>query len=70
MVSTVSKVAPPGQLSIMQISKGCKRHEETFLTTIYEVDDGKDATIMESLLKVVAQVLGEYKDVMPPEFPK
>ena len=43
MVLTMSKAAPPGQLSTMQISKGCKRHEETFLTTIHEVNDRKDA---------------------------
>lgn len=70
MVLTVSKAALPGQLSTMQISKGCKRHKETFLTIIHEVDDEKGTTIMKPLLKVVAQVLGEYKDVMSPEFPK
>ena len=70
LVPTASKATPPGQLSAMQISKGCKRHEDTFLATIHEVGDGKNAMAMEPIPEVVGQVLKAYKDVMPPELPK
>lgn len=54
----------------MQISMGCKRYEETFLATIHEASDRKDAMAIELIPKVIPQVLEEYRDMMPLELPK
>ena len=70
MVLTVSKATPPGQLFTMQIIKGYKRHEETFLTTIHEASDGKDVMAMVPISEAIFQVLETYIDIMPPELPK
>ena len=70
LVPTASKATPLDQLSAMKISKGCKRHDDTFPATIHEVSDGKDAMAMELVPEVVGQVLEAYKDVMPPKLPK
>lgn len=51
LVPTMSKATPPGQLFVVQISKGCKRHEETFLVTIHEVRGMKDDIGTEPILK-------------------
>ncbi|XP_031278002.1 uncharacterized protein LOC116136436 [Pistacia vera] len=70
MVPTVSKVAPSNQLSAMQIEKGLKRKEETFLTMVHELEDEGGVDTMEPVPGEISKVLEEYKDVMPSELPK
>ena len=68
MVPTVTEGTPKTpMLSAMQIKKGLKRKEVTYLTTLKEErDDGSD----EPMPKEIEGVLDEFKDVMPPELPK
>ena len=70
LVPTTGKVTPLGQLYTIQISKGYKQYEDTFLATIHEIGDGKDAVAMEPIPEAIGQVLEMYKDVMPLELPK
>ncbi|RVW74337.1 Retrovirus-related Pol polyprotein from transposon 17.6 [Vitis vinifera] len=54
-------------LSAMQVKKGLKREEVTYLATLKEEkDDGSG----EPMPKEIEGVLDEFKDVMPPELPK
>ncbi|RVW38679.1 Transposon Ty3-I Gag-Pol polyprotein [Vitis vinifera] len=68
MVPTVTEGTPKTpMLSAMQIKKGLKRKEVTYLTTLKEErDDGSE----EPMPKEIEGVLDEFKDVMPPELPK
>ncbi|KAL6340379.1 hypothetical protein AAG906_006032 [Vitis piasezkii] len=54
-------------ISAMQVKKGLKRKNMTYLATLKEV---KDDRTREPMLKEIEGVLDEFKDVMPPEFPK
>lgn len=56
-------------LSAMQMKKGAKRGEATYLATIRAVDDGVESSLGE-LPREINNVLEEYKDVMPPQLPK
>ena len=54
-------------LSAMQVKKGLKRKEVTYLPTLKEEkDDGSE----EPMPKEIKGVLDEFKDMMPPELPK
>ena len=54
-------------LSAMQVKKGLKRKEMTYLATLKEErDDGSE----EPMPKEIEGVLDEVKDVRPPELPK
>ncbi|XP_022864502.1 uncharacterized protein LOC111384459 [Olea europaea var. sylvestris] len=68
MVSTVSMGMETRQLSAMQLAKGWKKGEPTFiaqLSVATEVTTNND-----DLPTVIAKVLEENKDVMPKELPK
>ncbi|CAN1260507.1 Transposon Ty3-I Gag-Pol polyprotein [Linum perenne] len=54
-------------LSAMQVSKGVKRGEPTFLATMKTEGDKPVAKEVEAPIN---EVLEEFKDVMPPELPK
>ncbi|KAI3412628.1 Hydrolase_4 domain-containing protein [Psidium guajava] len=54
-------------LSAMQLSKGTRKGEETFLAVLKEVDPKGG---MDDVPKEVTQVLEAFKDVMPLELPK
>ncbi|XP_050212403.1 uncharacterized protein LOC126663714, partial [Mercurialis annua] len=55
------------QLSAMQLSKGVKKAQPTFLATLKE--ERAEPLAKEQPMKVL-RVLEEFKDVMPPELPK
>ena len=55
-------------LSAMQIMKGLKKGELTFLATI--ASSREDNGTMESLPLIIEKVLEENKDVIPDELPK
>ena len=63
---TESKAKTP-MLSTMQLEKGLKKNEVTYLVALKEdpIDPMGDYMPME-----VKTVLDEFKDVMPPELPK
>ncbi|RVW63224.1 hypothetical protein CK203_058976 [Vitis vinifera] len=54
-------------LSAMQVKKGLKREEVTYLATLKEERDNGSR---EPMPKEIEGVLDEFKDVMPPELPK
>ncbi|RVX07653.1 hypothetical protein CK203_021959 [Vitis vinifera] len=68
MVPTVTEgTLKTPMLSAMQVKKGLKRKEVTYLATLKEErDDGSG----EPMPKEIKGVLDEFKDVMPPELPK
>ena len=68
MVPTVTEGTPKTpMLSAMQVKKGLKKKEVTYLTTLKEErDDGSG----EPMPKEIKRVLDEFKDVMPPKLPK
>ncbi|RVW44493.1 Retrovirus-related Pol polyprotein from transposon 17.6 [Vitis vinifera] len=68
MVPTVNEgTLKTPMLSVMQVKKGLKREEVTYLATLKEEkDDGS----REPIPKEIKGVLDEFKDVMPPELPK
>ena len=55
-------------LSTMQVEKGLKKGEETWLATLKE--DTKDRGNDDAILSSIQNVLEEFKDVMPFELPK
>nr|XP_016497969.1 PREDICTED: uncharacterized protein LOC107816746 [Nicotiana tabacum] len=67
VVPTVRVPQVVGQLSAMQIVKGFKRGEATFLAAVTEIEEDK---VDETLPPCVQQVLVENKNVMPEELPK
>uniref|UniRef100_A0A1U7VVG0 Uncharacterized protein LOC104217768 n=1 Tax=Nicotiana sylvestris TaxID=4096 RepID=A0A1U7VVG0_NICSY len=67
VVPTLRVPQAVGQLSAMQIVKGFKRGEATFLAAVTEINEVK---VDETLPPCVQQVLDENKDVMPEELPK
>ncbi|KAL6338016.1 hypothetical protein AAG906_007832 [Vitis piasezkii] len=68
MVPTITEgTLKTPMLSAMQVKKGLKRKEVTYLATLKEErDDGSG----EPMPKEIEGVLDEFKDVMPPELPK
>ncbi|RVW49003.1 hypothetical protein CK203_081013 [Vitis vinifera] len=67
MVPTVTEgTLKTPMLLAMQVKKGLKREEVTYLATEGRKDDGSG----EPMPKEIEGVLDEFKDVMPPELPK
>ncbi|XP_057730789.1 uncharacterized protein LOC130946125 [Arachis stenosperma] len=66
MVPTVSKVGGPPILSAMQLKKGFKKREITYLALLQE----ESTSEREDVPPKIKEVLEENKDVMPPELPK
>ncbi|XP_070013504.1 uncharacterized protein [Nicotiana sylvestris] len=56
------------QLSVMQVVKGIKKGEPTFVATITSLEE--DKSFQETLLPCIEKLLEENKDVMPEELPK
>ncbi|XP_070045777.1 uncharacterized protein [Nicotiana tomentosiformis] len=56
------------QLSAMQVVKGIKKGEPTFVATIASLEE--DKSFQETLLPCIEKLLEENKDVMPEELPK
>ncbi|RVW80178.1 hypothetical protein CK203_054121 [Vitis vinifera] len=68
MVPTVTEgTLKTPMLSAMQVKKGLKRKEVTYLATLKKERDGGSG---EPMPKEIEGVLDEFKDVMPPELPK
>ncbi|XP_021775623.1 uncharacterized protein LOC110739487 [Chenopodium quinoa] len=53
-------------LSVMQLKKGMRRNEPTFLATLSMKDEEVEGDIPE----VIGELLGEYADILPKELPK
>ena len=53
-------------LSAMQLNKGLKKGEMTYLAALKE----ETTPLNEEMPEIVKKVLEEFKDVMPPELPK
>ena len=53
-------------VSALQLKKGLKRGQETYLAALVEIHEGHDAEVSDS----VARILKEFKDIMPSELPK
>ncbi|XP_057754711.1 uncharacterized protein LOC130974013 [Arachis stenosperma] len=66
MVPTISKVGGPPILSAMQLKKGIKKGEITYLALLQE----ESTSEREDVPPKIKEVLEENKDVMPPELPK
>ncbi|XP_015941749.1 uncharacterized protein LOC107467224 [Arachis duranensis] len=66
MVPTIPKVGGPPILSAMQLKKGFKKGEITYLTLLQE----ESTSEREDVPPKIKEVLEENKDVMPPELPK
>ena len=53
-------------VSALQLKKGLKRGQETYLATLVEIHEGHNAEVPDS----VAGILKEFRDIMPSDFPK
>lgn len=53
-------------LSATQVKNGLRRDEETFLVALLEIKPNKMVEVPDQ----VAELLGRFLDVMPPELPK
>ena len=68
MVPTITEgTLKTPMLSAMQVKKGLKKKEVTYLVTLNEERDDGSGELMP---KEIEGVLDEFKDVMPPELPK
>ena len=68
MVPTITEGSPKTPMLLaMQVKKGLKRKEVTYLATLKEENDKKSG---EPMPKEIERVLDEFKDVMLPELPK
>ena len=53
-------------VSALQLKKGLRRGQETYLAALVEINEGHDADVPDS----VAGILKEFRDIMPSELPK
>ena len=53
-------------VSALQLKKGLKRGQETFLAALVEIHEGHNAEVLDS----VAGILKELRDIMPSNLPK
>ena len=53
-------------LSAIQLKKGLKRGQETYVAALIEIKEGQSMEVPNS----VVSILKEFKDVMPAELPK
>ncbi|XP_054818995.1 uncharacterized protein LOC129318287 [Prosopis cineraria] len=65
---TTRRVSGGHQLSALQVKKGIKKGEATYLATLKEIDPGNK--IKEEVPPIVTHVLVENQDIMPAELPK
>jgi len=66
VVPVKREINEQNMLSALQLSKGVKKNEPTFLATLKLDDEAKKVQTP----KIVHKVLEEFKDVMPTELPK
>lgn len=68
VVPTVTENTPKAPLlSVMQVKKGLKKRELTYLATLKE---DKEAATRDLMPKAIERVLDKFNDVMPFELPK
>ena len=60
------KLGKAEMVSALQLKKGLKRGQETYLAALVEIHQGHDAEVLDS----VAGILKELRDIMPSELPK
>ena len=53
-------------LSAIQLKKGLKRGQETYVVALIEIKEGQSMEVPDS----VVSILKEFKDVIPAELPK
>ena len=53
-------------VSALQLKKGLRRGQETYLTALVAINEGHDAEVPDS----VAGILKKFRDIMPSELPK
>ena len=53
-------------VSALQLKKGLKRGQETYLAALVEIHEGHDAKVPDSVIGI----LKEFRDIMPSELPK
>ena len=56
----------PEMLSAIQLKKGLKWGQDTYVATLIEIKEGKSVEVPDSMVKI----LKEFKDVMLAELPK
>ena len=56
----------PEMLSTIQLKKGLKRGQETYVAALIEIKEGQTMEVPDSVVKI----LKEFSDVMPAELPK
>ena len=56
----------PEMLSVIQLKKGLKRGQETYVAVLIEIKEGQSMEVLDSVVKI----LKEFRDVMPVELPK
>ena len=54
------------KVSTLQLKKGLKRGQETYLAALVEIHEGHDVEVLDS----VAGILKDFRDIMPSELPK
>ena len=53
-------------LSTIQLKKGLKRGQKTYVAALIEIKEGQSMEVPDSVVKI----LKEFRDVMPAELPK
>ena len=56
----------PEMLSAIQLKKGLKKGQETYVAALIEIKEGQSMEVPDSVVKI----LKEFRDVMPAELPK
>ena len=56
----------PYFVSALQLKKGLRRGQETYLAALVEINEGHDVEVPDSM----AGILKEFRDIMPSELPK
>ena len=62
----VEKHGKVEMVSALQLKKGLRRGQETYLVALVEIHEGHDAEVPD----FVAGILKEFRDIMPFELPK
>ena len=52
-------------VSALQLKKGLKRRQETYLAALVEIHEGHDAEVLDFMVVI----LKEFRDIMPSELP-
>ena len=56
----------PEMLSAIQLKKGLKKGQETYVAALIEIKEGQSVEVPDLVIKI----LKEFRDVMPAELPK